>query len=111
MRLCASKRKLFWLAQNAVSNPIRLGAATMIFSSAFIAAPVHAQMINCNNRLVTPLSFQSPSLISGTALQTGAIYRFDDVTSGVDAIVEVLGFTGGATLNSIDRDVGLVEFF
>jgi len=84
-------------------------AATCIFGLS--SAQAQQPMINCNDRLVTPVDFQSPTLIAGTALQIGAIYRFDDITTGVDATVEVLGFAGGATLGAIDTDAGLVNFF
>ncbi len=87
------------------------GAAMVTLACTASVSSAHAQMIDCNGRLVTPVDFQNSTLISGTNLQAGAIYRFDDVTAGVDARVEVLGFTGGATLGSIDTDAGLVNFF
>lgn len=98
-------------AHLTVCGKILLSSTIIGGSFGLSAMTAHAQMINCNNRLVTPVDFQNPVLISGTNLQTGAIYRFSNITTGVDATVEILGFTGGATLNFIDRDVGLVNFF
>ena len=76
-----------------------------------LSSQASAQIINCNNRLVTSLDFIGPTLISGTDLQVGATYRYDSVATGIDAEIEILGFTGGATLNFVDRDVGLVNYF
>ncbi|MGF1488548.1 MAG: SdrD B-like domain-containing protein, partial [Prochloraceae cyanobacterium] len=51
------------------------------------------------------LSFlANPQLISGTDLQIGARYRFANVFPGVDALIEIAGFNGGATLGSLDND-------
>lgn len=43
-------------------------------------------------------SFSSYSLESGTALSNGAVYRFSNVTSGVDALVTISAVTSGITL-------------
>lgn len=47
-------------------------------------------------------SFKSPTLLSGTALQVGARYRFSNVRAGTDAIVTIVQYTGGVTLTSVD---------
>lgn len=39
---------------------------------------------------------------SGTDKQVGAVYRFSNVTSGVDALVKIDSLNNGATLNAID---------
>ncbi len=39
---------------------------------------------------------------SGTAGQVGAVYRFEDVTTGIDALVEIVDITGGAVLETLD---------
>jgi len=44
------------------------------------------------------------------ALSAGAVYRFSNVTTGVDARVSVIALNG-ATLATIDRDSGLVGNF
>ena len=48
------------------------------------------------------LDFQNPTLVSGTNLQPGSVYRFSNVITGVDALVNVTAFNGGATLAAID---------
>ena len=48
------------------------------------------------------LSFANWSLESGTDLTQGAVYRFDDVKTGVDALVRLDSLRGGATLIQID---------
>jgi hypothetical protein len=48
----------------------------------------------------------TPSLVSGTALLAGAIYKYEGVTPGVDAIVKIDSLIGGATLTKIDDNSG-----
>jgi hypothetical protein len=48
-------------------------------------------------------SFKNPTLVSGTALQLYATYRFPNVISGVDALVKIQNMTSGITLLNIDR--------
>lgn len=48
------------------------------------------------------MSWKNPVLVSGTALQTNAVYKFQSVTSGVYALVTITAIVGGATLTSID---------
>lgn len=48
------------------------------------------------------LVYHNPVLISGTAGQINAKYKFAAVAPGVDAIIEVTAIEGGATLTSID---------
>jgi hypothetical protein len=50
----------------------------------------------------TSLVFDSPTLESGTALQPGAVYRFGNITTGVDALLTVTGFNNGGSIGSID---------
>ncbi|WP_042279762.1 DUF7507 domain-containing protein, partial [Nonlabens tegetincola] len=51
-------------------------------------------------------NFNGGTLISGTAGQVGARYRFSGVRAGIDAIVEITQRSTGATLNSIDNASG-----
>jgi hypothetical protein len=51
-------------------------------------------------------SFKSAVLESGTALQTGAVYRFSNVKTGVDALVTITFITSGCTLSQFDNDGG-----
>ena len=52
------------------------------------------------------LTFNSPTLISGTDLQIGAVYTFPNVENGVDAEVTIMGISGGAWLSEIDNTTG-----
>jgi len=57
-------------------------------------------------------SFNSWSLETGTALTAGAVYRFANVSSGVDALVTISTITSGITLRNIDRTIdGYSEAF
>jgi hypothetical protein len=49
--------------------------------------------------------FNSSTLDSGTALTVGAVYRFHNVASGVDALVKITSATAGITLRNIDRTI------
>ena len=49
------------------------------------------------------LAFTNPTLISGSDGQVGAIYKFPNVCSEVDAWMEIVELAGGATLSSIDE--------
>lgn len=51
----------------------------------------------------TSYVFKNPSLESGSALTTGAVYRFLNVKPGVSAKVTVMSQTGGITLDAIDE--------
>lgn len=84
----------------------------IVFFIASVALPeaVEAQTTTCHGRPITVLDFRNPVLISGTALTVGAVYRFSNVTTSVDARVRVDALNG-ATLTTIDRDTGLVANF
>lgn len=57
-------------------------------------------------------SFKNAVLVSGTALQDGAKYRFTNVKSGVDALITVKSQTGGIILTDIDNNsTGFDEAF
>ena len=47
--------------------------------------------------------FASPTLISGVNGQIGAIYRFSNVATGIDATIEIRDLVGGAGLNTMDN--------
>jgi hypothetical protein len=53
------------------------------------------------------MTFNSPVLISGTDGQIGAVYLFSNVTTGIDAHVEILDLVGGAALWEIDNTTGV----
>lgn len=56
---------------------------------------------NCSE--IPNLVFQNATLISGSAGQVGAIYEFQDITSGVDAEIEILT-VNNASLVAIDQN-------
>ncbi len=66
-------------------------------------------VLNPDGTTFTPISFAdgTPTLEQGTALQPGAVYRFDDVTTGVDALVEIVSFNDGGSITDIDNNNGL----
>ena len=47
--------------------------------------------------------FNNSVLQSGTANATGAVYRFANASTGIDALVTVTGMSGGISLRNIDR--------
>ncbi len=73
-------------------------------------APAQAQTTTCYGREIVTLNFQNPVLESGTDLAVGAVYRFSNVATGVDARVRINALTD-ATLAIIDRDTGLIANF
>lgn len=63
-----------------------------------------AAVANLSYSQTAPLyNFSSYSLDSGTALTTGAVYRFSNVYTNVDAFVKVTGMSAGIILKDIDR--------
>ncbi len=53
---------------------------------------------------IPELSFRNPVLVSGTAGQTGASYRFSNAASGIDALVAISGkSTASVVVNNIDK--------
>lgn len=74
------------------------------------ANAAHAQAVTCQGRQITVFDFRNPVLISGTALSAGAIYRFSNVASGIDARVRIDALTN-AGLSTIDQNAGLSDNF
>ena len=59
----------------------------------------------------TPLNFSNtPTLISGTDLLQGAVYRFPNISTGMDAIITIVE-TNNATVVDVDRNVTTPESF
>lgn len=78
----------------------RLFAALIAIVCFVIVAP------NKSQAQAAPIfNFNSWSLESGTALTTGAVYRFANVATGVDALVTISTITSGITLRNIDRTI------
>ena len=80
-------------------------SSAIALASMFFAQNASAQV--CDGFPVDILVFENATLSSGTALQVGAIYDFDNVTAGVDAQIEILNFTNGASIANIDNDAVL----
>lgn len=69
-----------------------------------------AQTTNCQGRLIQLLDFRNPALVSGSALQPGAVYRFSNVAFGTDALVSIDTIINGS-LATIDNDAILIANF
>jgi hypothetical protein len=52
------------------------------------------------------MSFNNPVLISGTAGQVNAVYKFANVSTGIDAHVKIISFYNGASVSTIDNLTG-----
>lgn len=75
-----------------------------------VIVPAAAQTAQCHGNPITLLDFSGSTLVSGTPLTAGAVYRFANVATGLDAIVRIDAVTNG-TLTIIDRDTGNVPAF
>ena len=89
---------------------IGLLALLALAATLLMASPAQAQIVTCYGRPITTLDFRNPTLISGTALTAGAVYRFSNVAIGVDARVRIDAMAG-ASLAIIDRDADLIRNF
>ncbi len=78
----------------------RLFAALIAIVCFVIVAP------NKSQAQAAPIfNFNSWTLETGTALTSGAVYRFANVATGVDALVTISTITSGVTLRNIDRTI------
>ncbi len=85
--------------------------ATGLGIAAFLpGTPAQAQVTSCYGRAITVLDMRAPTLVSGTALQAGAVYRFANAAPGIDVRVRIDALNG-ATLATIDNDTGLIGNF
>lgn len=80
-------------------------------ASLTLASPAEAQVTLCYGRPITVLDMRAPTLVSGTALQPGAVYRFANAAPGIDVRVRIDALNNGATLATIDNDTGLIANF
>jgi uncharacterized repeat protein (TIGR01451 family) len=89
-----------------------LFAFLTIFVCTIFAQAAQAQVgTTCQGRPITPLNLQAPTLVSGTPLSVGAIYRYANASPGVDVRVRVDALNNGAVLTTIDNDTGLIGNF
>src|SRR5512141_691470 len=56
---------------------------------------------------IPELVFQNPTLISGTAGQDGAIYKFANVASGIDATIKIVGRSSNSVVLSTIDSTGI----
>lgn len=91
---------------------LRLTALLCFLVGVFLARPAYAQVITtCQGRPITPLTLQAPTLVSGTPLGVGAIYRYANAAPGIDVRVRIDALNDGASLTTIDNDAGLFGNF
>jgi hypothetical protein len=77
--------------------------STLLCIVFFTATLISLAFNTVNAQCVSPgMQFMNPVLVSGTAGEVNARYKFPSVITGVDAIVRITGKVGGATLTSID---------
>ena len=81
-------------------------AGLLAMASLATSAPAQAQTTEiCLGRVITTLNFSTtPTLQSGTALQVGAIYRYPNINTNIDALVRIVALNNGATLATIDNN-------
>ncbi len=70
---------------------------TTVIASLYFAGIATAQCV------APSMSWKNASLVSGTAGQINAKYKFPSVTAGVDALVTITDIQGGAYLTNIDN--------
>jgi type IX secretion system substrate protein len=59
--------------------------------------------LSARSQVFPYLNFTGAALSSGTPLQQGAVYKFTNVTAGVDAFVTIQSLLNGATVANIDQ--------
>jgi hypothetical protein len=78
--------------------------AIIVFGVAtFIYTGVPTSEAYASSASYPKLSFHDPVLISGTDGQVNAVYRFSEVTTGVDVDIEILDLYNGASLSNMDH--------
>jgi hypothetical protein len=81
---------------NAIYTPLPI-------KKVFLFGLLHISLLSAYSQ--PDYTFTNPVLQSAPAtdLQVGAIYRFNTVKTGVDALVTIISMSGGITLSSIDE--------
>ena len=76
----------------------------VLFLTILPTSLLYSQSSNSNGQQVIPeLVFQSPVLVSGTDKKEGATYRFNNVASGIDALLEISKISDTLTIvNNLD---------
>jgi hypothetical protein len=65
------------------------------------------QVLSAKGQTFPYLSFTNASISSGAPLQQGTVYKFPNVTAGVDAFVTIQNLFNGATVTNIDQFGGV----
>jgi hypothetical protein len=99
-----------WPIKSSLRYIVQLLSLVCGIGMMLVATSAQAQTVVCHGRTITALDFRAPTLISGTALAAGAIYRFANVATGIDARVTIVSLNG-ATLSTIDNDTSLIGNF
>lgn len=73
------------------------------FKKTFLSLTVCLLLHSAFAQTAPELIFRNPTLESGTAGQDGAVYRFGNITTGIDGLLQIKGRSGTAVvLNNID---------
>ena len=90
-------------------KPILKRLAGAVAGLLAIAAPAPAAQAQtaqiCLGRVITTLDFSTtPTLTTATPLVAGAVYRYSNINTGIDALVRIVSLNNGATLATIDNN-------
>lgn len=97
-------KQIFTLNVSTIVVDLIERSLCLLFFAMMPSAFLHSQSSNSNGQQVIPeLVFQNPVLVSGTDKQAGATYRFSNVASGVDALLEISKISDTVTIiNNLD---------
>lgn len=106
------KTKPFYGVTAVIAPRLKRWANPITKVSIFIMLFTLSQTESSAQCVAPTLTFNSPSLLSGTPGTVGAVYLFANVIPGVDCHVEIMGIEGGAGLTDIDAtDQGYYDAF
>lgn len=77
--------------------PVHIRRYTALFTALLLVLTASSQCISPS------MTFANPTLIGGRSGRIGAIYKFSNVATGVDATIEIINLAGGAGLNQMDN--------
>jgi hypothetical protein len=82
-----------------------LGAVTLgvIVAFAIFYLTIPKTSVAGNSYKYPSMVFQNPVVISGVDGQVNAVYKFSNVTTGIDAHIRIVSFNNGATLSNMDH--------
>lgn len=105
-----NKTQFFALSRASTSAPWQLPGLNVLAAvplAGGVATGLTSGLLSFNQYAIgygSILAFTNPTLLSGLAGQVGAVYKFPNVCSNVDAWIEIIELQGGATLSSIDNN-------